>query len=88
MLITFIFIIIALFNSITEGSSYAHEQPVYVENYAIKCAEQVLSAEYLDTKETPKREQYKNDTDFKIAKAKYLNGGQLVTLEDGTECSL
>lgn len=89
MLVTFILIIFALFNSIIEGTdSKPIERPLYRGNYAIECAEQVLSAEYPETPGMPKKEQYINDSAFKIAKAKYINGGSVVTLEDGVECNL
>ena len=53
-----------------------------------ECALQVLSAEYPDSQVMPARSNYVSESAYNVAKAKSINGGSLVNLEDGSVCSL
>lgn len=87
MILTVLFIIIEL--SAYQLPDIQQAPPIPEANQlSVLCAEQVLTAEAPETLEMPKREDFVNEDYYKIAKAKYINGGTWATLEDGTVCEL
>lgn len=87
MILTILFIIIEL--SAYQMPDIQQAPPIPEANkMSVLCAEAVLYAEAPETLEMPKREQFINEDYYKIAKAKYINGGSWATLEDGTVCEL